>query len=91
MTGWIPERVAIRPDTPGFDADKIFKKLLERFHRGEVLATVATGVMPEDEADRAGLVPTHAYAMLNIREIQVTRLHVPYMYSTACFVYNCVV
>ncbi|XP_071502226.1 calpain-7-like [Diadema antillarum] len=74
LTGWIPERVAIRPDSKDFDADKIFTKLKDRFHRGDVLATVATGVMPESEADRAGLVPTHAYAMLDIREIKGKKL-----------------
>nr|XP_054767557.1 calpain-7-like [Lytechinus pictus] len=74
LTGWIPERVAIRTNSPDFDADKVFKKLYERFHRGDVLATVATGMLPEAEADRAGLVPTHAYAMLDIREIQGKKL-----------------
>ncbi|XP_041478876.1 calpain-7-like isoform X2 [Lytechinus variegatus] len=74
LTGWIPERVAIRMNSPDFDADKVFKKLYERFHRGDVLATVATGMLPEAEADRAGLVPTHAYAMLDIREIQGKKL-----------------
>ncbi len=36
--------------------------------------TVATGEMSEAEADRAGLVPTHAYAMLDIREVDGVRL-----------------
>ena len=30
--------------------------------------------MSDSEADRAGLVPTHAYAMLDIREIKGVRL-----------------
>ena len=30
--------------------------------------------MSESDADRAGLVPTHAYALLDIRKVQV-RLH----------------
>lgn len=34
--------------------------------------TVATGQLPEEEANRAGLVPTHAYAMLDIREVEVS-------------------
>ena len=44
----------------------------DRFHKGDVLVTVATGEMSDADADRAGLVPTHAYAMLDIREVQVT-------------------
>ncbi len=31
----------------------------------------ATGEMSEIDADRAGLVPTHAYAMLDIRPVKV--------------------
>ncbi len=38
-----------------------------RFHRGEVLATVATGELSETVADNAGLVTTHAYAVLNVQ------------------------
>ena len=36
--------------------------------------TLATGEMSDAEADRAGLVPTHAYAMLDIREVKGVRL-----------------
>lgn len=71
MTGWIPERVAIRPNTSEFDKDKEFKRILERFHKGHCLVTLSTGQMSQNEADRAGLVPTHAYAMLDIKEVKV--------------------
>lgn len=42
-----------------------------RFHRGDVLITTATGVMTEEEGEKWGLVPTHAYAVLEIREYKV--------------------
>ena len=32
---------------------------------------MATGDMTEAEGERAGLVPTHAYAMLDIRIVKV--------------------
>ena len=44
---------------------------MDRYHRGDCLVTLATGEMSEAEADRAGLVPTHAYAMLDIRIVKV--------------------
>ena len=74
LTSWIPERVAIRPGTEEFDADKEFIRIQDRFHKGHCLVTLATGEMSETEADRAGLVPTHAYAMLDIRIVQGTKL-----------------
>ena len=33
---------------------------------------MATGEISDAEADRAGLVPTHAYAMLDIRPVKVS-------------------
>ena len=75
LTGWIPERISIKLNDPvNFNKDAVFRKLLERFHKGDVLVTMATGEMSDSKADRAGLVPTHAYAMLDIREVQGVRL-----------------
>jgi hypothetical protein len=84
LTGWIPERIAIKRVQQNVDSslsaafandefnpDSVFKMLLERFHQGHCLVTVATGMLSESEAERAGLVPTHAYAMLDVRQIQV--------------------
>lgn len=72
LTGWIPERAAIRSNDPDFNADALFTLLLTRLHKGDVLATVATGDLSEAEAERSGLVPTHAYAVLDARLIQVS-------------------
>jgi len=74
LTGWIPERVAVRPDDPSFNAEATFKLLLSRFPAGHVLVTAATGEMSEATADRAGLVPTHAYAVLDVREVEGVQL-----------------
>ncbi|XP_054712227.1 LOW QUALITY PROTEIN: calpain-7-like [Uloborus diversus] len=69
LTGWIPERISIDTSDPTFAKDKIFNMLLTKHNKGDVLITVATGVMGQAEADRAGLVPTHAYALLDIKEV----------------------
>lgn len=47
---------------------------LARFHKGDVLITTATGVMTDEEGEQWGLVPTHAYAVLDIREFKVTEI-----------------
>ena len=74
LTGWIPERVSIRPGEAGFDPDSTFKNLMARLSRGQCLATVATGQLSDSAADRAGLVSTHAYAVLDVREVEGERL-----------------
>ena len=78
LTGWIPERVAVRPGDQAFNPEATFRLLLSRcpappslprFSSGHVLVTAATGEMTEAVAERAGLVPTHAYAVLDVREV----------------------
>ncbi|CAM9344591.1 unnamed protein product [Lampetra planeri] len=73
LTGWIPERIAMHSDNQSFSKDGTFRMLFQRFHRGDVLITTATGVMTEEEGERWGLVPTHAYAVLDIREYKNMR------------------
>ncbi|KAK5921572.1 hypothetical protein CgunFtcFv8_018928 [Champsocephalus gunnari] len=68
LTGWIPERIAMHSDNQSFSKDDTFRMLYQRFHRGDVLITTATGVMTDEEGEKWGLVPTHAYAVLDIRE-----------------------
>ncbi|CAN2389705.1 Belongs to the peptidase C2 family [Pristimantis euphronides] len=73
LTGWIPERIAMHSDNQSFDKENTFRMLYQRFHKGDVLITTATGVMSEEEGEKWGLVPTHAYAVLDIREYKTLR------------------
>ncbi|XP_063308249.1 calpain-7 [Pelobates fuscus] len=73
LTGWIPERIAMHSDNQTFDKESTFRMLYQRFHKGDVLITTATGVMTEEEGEKWGLVPTHAYAVLDIREYKTFR------------------
>ncbi|XP_070583036.1 calpain-7 isoform X3 [Erythrolamprus reginae] len=73
LTGWIPERIAMHSDNQTFNKDSSFRMLYQRFHKGDVLITTATGVMTDEEGEHWGLVPTHAYAVLDIREYKGLR------------------
>lgn len=72
LTGWIPERCAIRPNEEDFNAEAIFERLSTGQDHGRCLITVATGELSKDQEDRTGLVGTHAYAVLNMREVNVS-------------------
>ncbi|KAK6742562.1 hypothetical protein RB195_010054 [Necator americanus] len=74
LTGWIPDRIAIKTENPSFDRNQVFEKLLSRFHRGDCLITLATGKLSEQICERAGLVECHAYAVLDLRRIDGKRL-----------------
>jgi len=65
-----------------FDKEKTFKRILDKFHRGHCVVTVATPEMSDTDADRAGLVSSHAYAMLDIREVLVSDTDLPKITKT---------
>ncbi|KAJ2865561.1 cysteine protease [Coemansia aciculifera] len=66
LTGWIPEHVFIQDQA--FNADRTWVRMCEASRRGDVLLTIATGEMSGDVASALGLVPSHAYAVLDVRE-----------------------
>lgn len=72
LTGWIPERTAIRQQDPLFNADAVFDRLRDGLAQGRCLITCATGELTDEQAERTGLVATHAYAVLDLKEINVT-------------------
>ena len=65
--------MAIRTNEPDFNANSLFDMLLSHLRKDDVLITVATGEMSDAEADRTGLVPTHAYAVLDVQKINVSK------------------
>ncbi|CAG9786534.1 unnamed protein product [Diatraea saccharalis] len=67
LTGWIPERCAIRSGEADFNGDALYDTIRARLSRGHVLVTAATGQLSDAAADRTGLVATHAYAVLDVR------------------------
>ncbi|OQR78048.1 calpain-7-like [Tropilaelaps mercedesae] len=74
LTGWIPDRDPIRLNEKTFDSEGLFKKLLERHDKGDVLVTLATGPMSPEMEEKTGLADCHAYAVLDIRHVNGKRL-----------------
>lgn len=74
LTGWIPERITLRPNDPDFDSNGVFNRLKEGLNEGRCLITVATGELSDAECDRTGLVSTHAFAVLNLAEVDGVKL-----------------
>ncbi|KAG0197155.1 calpain 7 [Mortierella sp. GBA30] len=72
LTGWIPEHIFIKESN--FDSEKQWRRMVHGQRNGVALVTIATGNMTDAEADRLGLVPTHAYAVLDLKEVQGLRL-----------------
>ena len=47
-----------------------FRTLHQRFHNGDVLGTASTHTMTEAEGEKCSLIPTHGYAILDVREFK---------------------
>ena len=54
---------------PAQHIEHTWRRLASAHKFGDCLITIATGELDEEEAERAGLVPTHAYAVLDVREV----------------------
>jgi calpain-7 len=54
--------------------DSTWANLYKGTRYGDVLCTVATSNLDEATAKRLGLVPSHAYAVLDVREVNGIRL-----------------
>lgn len=54
-----------------FNSDAVFERLSTGLEHGRCLITVATGDLTDEQGERTGLVPTHAYAVLNMKEVDV--------------------
>jgi len=75
LTGWIPEQ--FRTDDKDFDRQRLWERMRSASRYGDCLLTVATGELAElggQEEEKIGLVRTHAYAVLQVREACGERL-----------------
>lgn len=83
LTGWIPERISIRTKETTFNPESNFDRLESALHNGRCLITVATGELSDADAERTGLVPSHAYAVLALRDVNV-KIWLDIIYSSLC-------
>ncbi|KAJ1957628.1 cysteine protease [Linderina pennispora] len=72
LTGWIPEHVFVHDQA--FNSERTWQRMYDASRNGDVLLTIATGEMSNDLAGTLGLVPSHAYAVLDVREVGGNRL-----------------
>ncbi|KAL5365368.1 hypothetical protein BJX96DRAFT_159025 [Aspergillus floccosus] len=71
LTGWIPEQVFLHSDdVTGY---QLWKRLYRAFHCGDVLLTIGTGKLTEQEETELGLVSEHDYAILDMKETKGRR------------------
>ena len=77
MASVLPQSLVSRPNNdPRVCLLLVVSNCASCFSSGNTLVTVATGNLSEAEADRAGLVSTHAYAVLNVIKVQVLYVQV---------------
>ncbi|KAI8612349.1 hypothetical protein BC830DRAFT_1067730 [Chytriomyces sp. MP71] len=72
LTGWIPEQIFIQDQK--WNSDSQWGRLYKGFHDGHALITLATIAMSEESANKVGLVPSHAYAVLDVRNVIGVRM-----------------
>ena len=68
LTGWIPEGHHVDRGRAGFDKERTWQRLVSAHRYGDCLVTTSTGEMSDAAAAAVGLTPTHAYAVLDVRE-----------------------
>ncbi|QSS56844.1 cysteine protease PalB [Histoplasma capsulatum var. duboisii H88] len=66
LTGWIPEQIFLHDED--VISDQLWKRLFNAFNYGDVLITVGTGSLAEQEEEELGLVNLHDYAILDMKE-----------------------
>lgn len=87
LTGWIPEQVFFEEDSSSKplsaqdgkvdyrqSEDRAWERILSAHKFGDCLITISTHQMAEAEAEATGLVPGHAYAVLNVQSAGTLRM-----------------
>ncbi|GAA5870476.1 hypothetical protein JCM16303_002018 [Sporobolomyces ruberrimus] len=65
LSGWLPEHIPLRSR---FRSEQTWLRLSKGFQLGKCVLTVGTGKVLDEVLERAGLIPSHNYAVLDLRE-----------------------
>ncbi|BGP04545.1 cysteine protease [Rhodotorula toruloides] len=65
LSGWIPEYISLQSS---FRSEKTWIRLRDGFQAGKCVLTVGTGKTTDAALVKAGLVPSHNYAVIDVRE-----------------------
>ncbi|GAA5903179.1 hypothetical protein JCM8208_002229 [Rhodotorula glutinis] len=65
MSGWLPETIPLRT---GLKSEAAWQRIRNGFSLGHCVLTVGTGKVVEDDSASLGLVSSHDYAVIDVRE-----------------------
>ncbi|KAJ7736872.1 hypothetical protein B0H16DRAFT_1572895 [Mycena metata] len=66
LVGWIPEHLEIK--SPSFERETTWTRIIDAFLSGRCMLTVGTGVNPDVNWHGVRLLPSHSYAVIDVRE-----------------------
>ncbi|GAA5922691.1 Rim13p [Sporobolomyces koalae] len=65
LTGWLPEHISLRER---YRSEQTWNRLFNAFRLGKCVLSAGTGKVLGDELEAVGLVPSHNYAVLDLRD-----------------------
>ncbi|KAJ6593314.1 hypothetical protein B0H19DRAFT_1215467 [Mycena capillaripes] len=71
LVGWIPEHLEIK--SPSFERETTWTRIVDAFLAGQCMLTVGTGVNPDISWRGMNLLPSHSYAVIDVKEDDVSR------------------
>ncbi|KAJ7503114.1 hypothetical protein B0H11DRAFT_2361192 [Mycena galericulata] len=71
LVGWIPEHLAIK--SPSFERETTWARIVSGFSAGQCMLTLGTGVSTDISWRGADLLPSHSYAVIDVKEDQASR------------------
>ncbi|KAJ7125274.1 hypothetical protein C8R44DRAFT_875091 [Mycena epipterygia] len=66
LVGWIPEHLEIK--SPSFERERTWARILDAFLAGRCMLTLGTGFDPEISWRGVNLLPSHSYAVIDVKE-----------------------